>query len=713
MMPENTAEAGAEWQARIRRDHPRLFFNAETWPGVKARALGANRDHFEKVKAHADGPPPPSLVEGLDPLPGSGVEVCDWGQQLMSSSFVYLVEPDPERLDDIKAKLRASTEYYHACYAQGEEVNWYAASRVACFVVLDWLWDAFAPEEREQVGRRLMDHAEEALYKPDILRRNNGDHTSGFYGAPNIAWFAGLALYREGIDDERALHFLTRGYDDHMKLLAHRAETCGDDGGEASPTLGYSFGEYPLAEWNFLHTYRSATGEDIAQDWTFISMMPNYVLWNWLPGGLEFGYGDTPHATNKLTQAWMYTHMSHIVHFFRQTRPEWAALGRYIRDHLTDSRYRSDKWSIYPFLMTDLEKAPPAQDPGVLPPSRYFKQMGQVFMRSGSGSEETYALVACGGTLRSHRHYDATHFTIYKKGFLALDSGTRQGNTDNLQNYFAQTVAHNCILIKMPGEPPSPYWNGEVFGQAGGQNRTIGSKVIAFETESHFTYVAGDATPVYSEEKCERIVRQFVFIPPNHFAVFDRVSATRAEYAKRWLLHHANEPVVEGKTWFSDQDRGRVFVRTLLPEDAILEKVGGPDKEFLADGVNYAVDAGPSQLIRERKYRIYRMEYDEVPELMGRWRIEVKPGSAREEDIFLHLIQVGDQALEAMGEVQAQTTGDRAEVRFNAEGRDVVLSFATTGEIGGHIRICENGQALVDRELTGEVMPQSGLASLQ
>ena len=66
-----------------------------------------------------------------------------------------------------------------------------------------------------------------------------------------------------------------------------------------------------------------------------------------------------------------------------------------------------------------------------------------------------------------------------------------------------------------------------------------------------------------------------------------------------------------------------------------------------------------------------------------------------------------------MGEVQTQTTGDRAEVRFNAEGRDVVLSFATSGEIGGQIRICENGQALVDRELTREVMPQSGLASLQ
>ena len=27
-----------EWLGRIRRDHPRMFFNKDTWPAVKARA---------------------------------------------------------------------------------------------------------------------------------------------------------------------------------------------------------------------------------------------------------------------------------------------------------------------------------------------------------------------------------------------------------------------------------------------------------------------------------------------------------------------------------------------------------------------------------------------------------------------------------------------------------------------------------------------------
>ena len=98
--------------------------------------------------------------------------------------------------------------------------------------------------------------------------------------------------------------------------------------------------------------------------------------------------------------------------------------------------------------------------------------------------------------------------------------------------------------------------------------------------------MAGDATATYRDEKCDLVTRQIVVVPPDHFVVFDRVTATDANYTKRWLLHHANEPVVNGTTWYGDQDRGRLFCRTLLPDDANLTVVGGPGQEVMADGVN-------------------------------------------------------------------------------------------------------------------------------
>ncbi|MFW6437722.1 MAG: heparinase II/III domain-containing protein, partial [Armatimonadota bacterium] len=349
-----------------------------------------------------------------------------------------------------------------------------------------------------------------------------------------------------------------------------------------------------------------------------------------------------------------------------------------------------------------------------LPKARHFESMGQTFMRSGTGDDDTYALFACGGITGQHRHYDANHFTIYKRGYLALDTGTRRGNTDNLQNYYAQTIAHNSILIKMPGEAPSRYWNGEVYDQAGGQNKSVGSEVIAFETGPHFSYVAGDATPVYHEDKCEMAVRQFIFLPPNHFVVFDRVVSTDPDFAKTWLLHHANEPVIDGNTWHSDQGEGRIFCRTLLPEDARLEPVGGPGREFLVEGVNYSLTGGPAAWVDEAGARVETLEYEEVPELMGRWRVEVTPGAPRTDDAFLHLIQVGDQSLTDMSDAEVGTDADGyVTLTFDASGRSVSITLRPSGDVGGWIRIAEGQDVLVDRALTTDVMHQEGLAAVE
>ena len=42
----------------IRKDHPRLFFNADTFPAVRARALGPDAEDFARMRGR---------VETLDP----------------------------------------------------------------------------------------------------------------------------------------------------------------------------------------------------------------------------------------------------------------------------------------------------------------------------------------------------------------------------------------------------------------------------------------------------------------------------------------------------------------------------------------------------------------------------------------------------------------------------------------------------------------------
>ncbi len=95
-----------------------------------------------------------------------------------------------------------------------------------------------------------------------------------------------------------------------------------------------------------------------------------------------------------------------------------------------------------------------------------------------------------------------------------------------------------------------------------------------------------------------------------------------------------------------------MFCRTLLPADAVIEKVGGPGKEFWAAGRNWDLE-------NRRGLTAENLA------MIGRWRLEVSPGSERKEDCFLHVIQVGDQKLDAMDKVggsQARRTrvSDRA-----------------------------------------------------
>jgi len=702
-----TSQAGEMpgWVGEIRTDHPRLFFNADTWPAVRDRALGVERAWYEQVKGRTDRLLS-KLDEGTDPGPR------DLGPSAAEAAFVYLVTEDRRYLELAKECLLASLGHYEECFRQRKTVNWYSTSRVHATLAWDWLYNHLTETERQETMSRLVRVIDNVLSaKPTIYRENMSGYNTGFYGVRNCLWFIGCTVFGTGIETERVNQWLTWGHDENMKLLEHRKRACGDDGGGASPTLGYVFGAYPWAEQNFFYTWLSSTGQNIAPDWAHGAWLANYVIWNWIaaePVPLQFGYGDTPHTDNRMPTSQLYTHMANIRHLYGQAAPDAAALARYIQTMVPNSAY-SRSWFIYPFLLTQTGDSPESWTPDSLPHARHFEAMGQVFMRSGTGVEDTYCLFTCGGILNQHRHYDALNFVIHHRGFLALDSGTRYDeftNGQHLANYFAQTVAHNCIVIHQPGEPPARYWGGTVEGNHGGQHRQLGSVLEAFETNDQFVYVAGDATACYRHgpvrgrqgsklpQKCSLTTRQLVFLMPNHFVIFDRVTTTNPGYRKDWLIHTADEPIVDGDLIRADHREGRMFCRTLLPAGAKLTPVGGAGKEFLAAGKNWLIEAGnlkPEQL-----------------SMMGQWRVEVTPMTANKQDVFLHVIQAGPQDVQSMGATSLVQSKGRCGVRLTT-GEDVwEVTFSTTGELAGHIRRI-GGEPYIDRDLTSEVQPQNGI----
>ena len=722
--------SGDSWIAKIRTEHPRLFFNKETWPRIRERALHQEKDWYIALKKRVDRYPdnPTSESESEDfayrqTADGKYETVklprpTEWGPQAMQTAFVYLVTGEKKYLEKAKKMLEVSIAAYNECYEKGMAVNWFSTSRVSALAAYDWIYNDLTSDERRAILVPFLKHIDDV--QPGSGKRRiyglNGsvagsDRTTGFYGVQNLIWFAGLAAYNDGIDDDTASRFLKLGYQYNQDLFNYRKQCAGDDGGLASATVDYAMEAYPWAQFNFLHTWKSATGEDIAADWPHLAYFPVWVIWNWLPGRYprEYGSGDTYHYDNALPVRELYTHMSQIMHFYGKSQLDCAALAAYIREILPDNVKRYTwTWAIYPFLLTELEQAPPPRGPQDLAlHARHFEALGQVFMRSGAGPDDTYCLFTIGSRVQSHKQYDENNFVIYKKGYLALDTGTRGEDTGlQLQYYYSQTVAHNCVLIHMPDEPFPGYWGpacrdkeGQISCGGAYRTRPTGGECIAFETNAHYTYVAGDVTSCYKPEKCKLALRQFVFVMPNYFVICDRVTSTQAEYKKDWLLHTQNEPKVKGKQFHADEDQGRLFCQTLYPRDAVLTKVGGPGKEFYACGRNWELVPEVEEKWKEKG-------------LLGNWRMEMSPGTPQTDDVFLHLIQVGDKSVTAMIPAELIEEDGVVGVRFRFGEKSATIIFATRGEAAGHIKITSGEQVLVDNDLTRQVTPQAGLSGL-
>lgn len=704
------ASDATAWTARIRRDHPRLFFNADTWPGVRERALGPERATWDRLRQRVDALPP-------DPPDG------DHGIDAAAAAFAWRMTGDARYRHLAVALLERSVAFYRATRAAMKSVSWTSTTRINAWCAFDWLYDDLTDAQRMEIGTSFLRHVADEQpgpVLPPIEEWNWSGPETGFYGNQSLLWYAGLATFESKVDDDRARDFLVRGRDLFQQVLEHRRAAAGDDGGAGSTTLLYAFGLYPWAEFNFFHTWQSATGEDLAAQWPHVAWFANYVAWNWLPGARHFGAGDSYHDGNVIPLVHMWFHMAHIVHFYRRMAPQCASLARRLAEaseaHHREGHPRArsqaflgdrDHWPCHRFLLRWPDDLPALGPAAALPPARHFEHMGQVFMRSGGGDGDTYALFTAGGLVKHHGHFDKNNLVLFHRGFLALDSGSRPNPGLHQTHYFGRTVAHNCVLIHMPGEQLPAYWgDGPAPGESdqplpndGGQNTLDGSSLVAFETSRDYTYAAGDATACYDPAKCALALRQVVFVPPGHFVVCDRVAAVQAEYAKAWLLHTAREPAIEGPSFSAEHEDGRLFCRTLLPKRPVLTKIGGPDRQFWCDGRNWPLPPG------------WWLNAETEP--LGQWRVEVAPSQARADDVFLHLIAVGDRAeLTAMTPCTLLSGAAETGVAFRADDRDVVVRFATDGSATGHIRIAGRSGGAVDRPLTKAVLPQAGLAPL-
>lgn len=708
----------------IRRDHPRLFFNSEMIPLIRARArLFPGEVQWMKtyLAQMPDDAPYIEMKErfersnnGIIRTKQPGKRAADLVKfngslQAVRAALLYVITGEKTYLDKAKASLRL----YHKVLALSEKgqiwVDVTAETRINALTAWDIIYNELTPEERRELILPIHNYIKRD--QPDgsfTFRRTTGGPKDGNYGSCSLEYFMGVLLYGDGIADQDASRMLRRGVKLFANMLDYRDEISAGSGLLASATSVYAFNAYPYATHLFFLSWKSAFGEDITPRW---EQMRNYH--RFFEGltfrmsaeagqgyALTYGIGDVWHTDNHCEIASVYTHIANNIHFNKDSYPQtvkemYDVLGTFPKE----SRVY-DHWT-YPvllFLSTGFD--PSLVKPGPLSPARYFysSSFGLLTLWSGRRPEDTYASFRFGASQGNHQHYDELSFVIYKHDFLALDAGSRS-ETDHHHMFGCQSVAHNTILIHEPEEPMPPFWtswsykpDGKTYYNHGGQNSKVLAKAISLQSSNDFVYAAGDATRSYSAIKSREVIRQFVYLKPDIFVIYDRVASAKPDQKKELLFHTQEKPEQIGEdTWRADHNKGRLFLRSFLPKQVKVELVGGAGREFWASGRNWPLEPDGA--------------WGKSYKLAGQWRLEFTHAVPTTEARFLTLLQAADAGTAEMAKaifVQNDNTDDLIVTEKN--GRIWLLRFSRTGQIGLYLKLTEaSGKVTFDKSMPNQV----------
>lgn len=616
--------------------HPRL-----PHPGASdiARLRIENPEWFNQMRGHARG--------------GEG--------DLYAITVLAFIEPGSQDLARLHARLMQETYTY-----RGEQ-----AKPIA--IAYDWLYDQWTDAQRAQLRDKL---AEGVAFLVNFIRRDRlSPYNVYLYNSPFQALVAAnLALYG---DDPRGELYMRFTYDlwKHRVLPVWR-QVMGRNGGwhEGGEYVGIGIGQ---AIYQVPAMWRAATGEDLFKAEPGIRGFLDFIVYRKQPDGTDFRWGDAGYFDRIVPDlnalALEYRHAA--AYNLRPPRPEPAPTS----------------WPWGP--LSDATLVDP-QARTSLPLAKHFDGIGLVVARSDWSPDATYVSFKAGDNFWSHSHLDQGAFTIHKRGGLALDSGLYgpQYGSDHHMNYTYQSIAHNLVTVTDPGDIAES--DGKVvrtIANDGGQRR-IGSgwglasapidltdwldqhtlyhtgRIAAYAEADDYVVAVADVTPAYTNarsgrgefshrtRRVERLWRTFVYDRAADLViVFDVLDATDPEFEKRWLLHTAGKPRIEGSRFSVDGGQphgGHLYGEVVLPRVPRLNAIGGPGFEFWVDGKNYDESGTLAAIIARRTQ----------PAEPGNWRMELMPSTPGRHNQFLVVLAPRRSASEPMPPLRPLARGQAAGV---------------------------------------------------
>ena len=643
---------------QVKTSHPRLLI-ADIGK-VARNCLGPLADDYRVVKERADA----AVSRG-------GIEYISnpWSipEDLMNCGLAYLVERE------LHHPNRQYAEVIIKQWGDGAIISNREGSHFGYHALAyDWIYDALTSEQRARYGNALGQWLRFFTDKPEILLKWGHWEYNQTWGPIHLnvmnsrdaltqKLFIALAIAGAGSDCEAdARSFL----DSWNRRVPNECLPAFERmGGVWSESYGHgAYGPVTVIPYAF-EAWRTATSIDYfkaLKPWAYPVEEPRWVAFTMMPHNertawIDDGDGSKPAA------------------FARAAPMLRDGLSQWFSDRGRD--WLRERWQ----RVACYDPAIAAQAPSTLPLAYLFPGAGHVYMRSSwDDPNATWAFFGCGPQFAGHARDDEGHFLICKKGALVSRQGG-QGHNDT-DFYAGGSLIFNIVTIFDPNEKFRRDKSNENDGgllrhvyETEGLPRERGH-IVAFETTPDYTYAAADITAGYNSSKARQVTRQFLYLrgSPEFFVIFDRVEATRPEFRRHFFLHVPTEPQIAGNhlNWLSlpeadgdtevlSQGRSRMFLTTVLPQNAEIVKRGGPGREAWGHPLEPTA------------------QYNHVAEGRSKppicpWRIEVADPNPGTTTLFLHVFEIADESRQEPSAVKfvapagVELAGGRV-VKFNAQ----------------------------------------------
>ncbi len=736
--------------------HPRLYVTPERLAKLRQNARGNDRlfTAFQRWVVAGSGGVAQGKFHDMGPHEGCENNALLWlltGEPVyLSNSIAYagriLQKPMREHFRDVHEATFVGASWVHAMALH-----------------YDWCFDQLPAAHCRAVADWLKEAAAWGWARSGAPIAHND-------GGARQCLLASAALALLG-DDPEAPDFHRRSHDNFEQNLLPWLNDGGrggrsGDGGEYEGLHAFYIVKYA---W-MAHT---ATGEDVFSESPFFFNRIRHVLFGWYPrrlvapnGGYSMRQYYSPSGDHirlgYVGDTQPYQSAAALCARFQDT-PEAQGLRWLAGEWPTQWMQYCLKWAV----LADWEHLP-AREPKELA----YRDAGcnTVFARSDWSDDATWILFENSPFVSVHGSLDSGTFEIFKGDLLAPRTGNLDHanvGTKHVMNYLHRTVAANGLLIHDPNEKWKGFLGGAEGIDDGGGERTNWpltsspdadtyliyrpvfqrGQITRFKTANEFTYALADLAPAYTspyfhnaklnQPKVTSLTRQLLYLRGvDALVVFDRVSSAKPGFRKAWLLHAIGDldvldgteaKVDDGEVHYTGATRavircgwpkpapsfGRCLSVTLLPENALITKIGGridlPEgqtagwagdqwhgqhrhrhlKDFWVNGTNYPPGNPPeTRWFGEPTSKWFVAGTPDESGGRGKWRLEVSPPAPAKEDVFFHVLcprldregpfpaVSGIQAGEFEGTLVAE--GNRAAAAFFSRGENAQTAFAAT-----------------------------------